>query len=153
MRRSNALHQKGRQIFRFGAWVGVSLLGILIILLVSVAIGWTSRSWARSAPDGFADLAEKASPAVVNISTEWTAAASQAAGDQAQQEEASFEEFFRRSFGQGGVIEAVASRPVRSGRQAAARIETAIRKGDSVAVRLVSRDSEQRFIALPLATS
>ena len=101
MKRLGGWRQNDFWVFRFGAWVGVCLLGILFILLISAAIGWTSKSWAYAAPDSFAELAKKASPAVVNISTEWTAAASKAAGEQAQQEQMPFDEFFRRFFGEG----------------------------------------------------
>lgn len=69
-----------------------ALLGLLFVFLVSFA----PQAQARSGPEGFADLAEKLLPAVVNISTTQTVSRSQDAPDFDLQlpEDSPFNQFF-----------------------------------------------------------
>ena len=48
---------------------------VFVFVLMMVASAPASVTWARSAPQSFADLAERLSPAVVNISTKQNAPA------------------------------------------------------------------------------
>ncbi len=93
-----------RQRARLGPWIGYGTLVVAIAVALSVAAGGTSHSWARQAPESFADLAQKVTPAVVNISTEWSANASMGMAEQGQENPygpgSPFEEFFKRFFGE-----------------------------------------------------
>ncbi len=67
-----------------------------------VASLWTDdRAYARPAPDSFADLVEKLSPAVVNISTTTKVDGPRGRGPRQGMPNSPFEEFFRDFFGQG----------------------------------------------------
>ncbi|MEZ5647878.1 MAG: DegQ family serine endoprotease [Alphaproteobacteria bacterium] len=50
-------------------WQHLSRLGSAFLIIALVSVGTTANAQAKPAPDGFADLAEKLLPAVVNIST------------------------------------------------------------------------------------
>ncbi len=83
--------------------------------LVALALIWASATaWARPAPDSFADLVEKLSPAVVNIST------TQRVENQMSRRgpmDSPFDEFFREFFGgegPGGMMPGNPQREVRS---------------------------------------
>ncbi len=47
----------------------MGLRGALVVATLVVAVGWAAEAGAGSAPESFADLAERLLPAVVNIST------------------------------------------------------------------------------------
>ncbi|WP_085867142.1 Do family serine endopeptidase [Pseudoruegeria aquimaris] len=71
-----------------------------LALLLAPAL--TSPAIARGAPESFADLAEKISPAVVNITTTTTVAASTGGPSPLVPEGSPFEEFFREFQDRGG---------------------------------------------------
>ncbi|WP_193367760.1 DegQ family serine endoprotease [Pelagibius marinus] len=72
------------------------LLGAAALFTALLILAWSSAVQARSAPDTFADLAERLLPTVVNIQTSQTIE-----GGQAEQFEEFFKEFFERR-GEGG---------------------------------------------------
>jgi serine protease Do len=72
------------------------LLGAATLFTALLILAWSSAVQARSAPDSFADLAERLLPTVVNIQTSQTIE-----GGQAEQFEEFFKEFFERR-GEGG---------------------------------------------------
>ncbi|MEP2784220.1 MAG: Do family serine endopeptidase [Pseudoruegeria sp.] len=72
----------------------------VLILGVALVLAQTLSTQAKGAPDSFADLAEKISPAVVNITTTTTVAASAGPGPIVP-EGSPFEDFFR-DFGDRG---------------------------------------------------
>jgi len=57
------------------AWRAAAVAAVFVFVLMMVASSPASVTWARSAPQSFADLAERLSPAVVNISTKQNAPA------------------------------------------------------------------------------
>ena len=65
-----------------------------LVLGVALLLAQTLMTQARGAPDSFADLAESVSPAVVNITTSTTVAASTGPGPVVP-EGSPFEDFFR----------------------------------------------------------
>lgn len=101
---STANQNQARRPRRLAPWIGLGSLVVIVALAASVAIGTASRSWARPAPESFADLAEKVAPAVVNISTEWRAGVRMDVGEPGQEQPfppgSPFEEFFKRFFGE-----------------------------------------------------
>ncbi len=72
------------------------LLGAAALFTALLILAWSSAVQARSAPDSFADLAERLLPTVVNIQT-----SQMIEGGQAEQFEEFFKEFFERR-GEGG---------------------------------------------------
>jgi len=72
------------------------MLGAAVVVTTLLALAWSSAVQARSAPESFADLAERLLPTVVNIQTSQTIE-----GGQAEQFEEFFKEFFERR-GEGG---------------------------------------------------
>jgi serine protease Do len=75
-------------------WIGSYLAGAIFVLFVLAANG----AQARSAPDGFADLVERLSPAVVNISTSQTVEAPEGLPEMPFPPGSPFEEFFKDFF-------------------------------------------------------
>ncbi len=91
---------------------GIRLFAALV-MGVAVALSSGMRAEARGAPDSFADLAEKVSPAVVNITT--TTIIESRTGPQPMVPEGSpFEEFFRDFLDRQGPGSGRPSRPHRS---------------------------------------
>ena len=69
------------------------------IAVLAVTLVWSTAAFARSAPDSFADLAEKFTPAVVNISTTQNVSGRRGAVPMPQFPPGSpFEEFFKDFF-------------------------------------------------------
>ena len=76
-----------------------TLAGRFGIAVLAVTLVWSTAAFARSAPDSFADLAEKLSPAVVNISTTQNVSGRRGAVPMPQFPPGSpFEEFFKDFF-------------------------------------------------------
>jgi serine protease Do len=70
----------------------------------AILAGPVASAWARPAPESFADLAEKVTPAVVNISIERDLAQAEGSGPQAERgmpdmDDPGVREFFERFFG------------------------------------------------------
>lgn len=74
----------------------------MLLLAVAVVTAMPQASTARGAPDSFADLAERLSPAVVNISTSQTVERGNAQGGPQLPEGSPFEDLFRDLFPHGG---------------------------------------------------
>lgn len=86
----------GRVVARArGAFISLGASGLMLIAVMALQPLSAAPAFARGAPDSFADLAERLSPAVVNISTSQTVSAR--AGRQRPQglpEGSPFEDFF-----------------------------------------------------------
>lgn len=79
----------------------------LVLGLVTAPITVAGQAWARSAPDGFADLIANVAPAVVQITTRQSAPENEPAGGDLSQIPEQFREgplrdFFERFFQEGG---------------------------------------------------
>lgn len=86
-----------RRVEQVGALVAGGMLALAFLMAQAIAAS------ARGAPDSFADLAERLSPSVVNITTTTTVARRQAPTPNIPQvpEGSPFEDFFRDFFNQG----------------------------------------------------
>jgi serine protease Do len=79
---------------------GVARSLTALVLGLALVLGNAAQSYARGAPESFADLAESISPAVVNITTSTTVAAS--TGGPQVPEGSPFEDFFKEFMDRNG---------------------------------------------------
>jgi len=79
-------------------WPAFQRSGVLALTLVVFLVTSVSGAFAKGPPESFADLAEKALPAVVNISTTQTVKRETAPGHPQIPPGSPFEEFFREFF-------------------------------------------------------